>query len=95
MQSSPAEHEVLAAQLFDFKVLHRWVPPAEVEEVASACRAGLASAAAKIQAAAVEMLAEVVRGSRRVTADEVVSLQRQLSFASTSHSGGGDAEASH
>ncbi len=34
------------------------------------------------------MLAEVVRGSRRVTADEVVSLQRQLSSASTSHSGG-------
>ncbi len=88
VQSSPAEHEVLAAQSFDFKVLHRWVPPALVEEVASACRAGLASAAAKIQAAAVEMLAEVVRGSRRVTADEVVSLQRQLSSASTSQAGG-------
>ncbi len=88
VQSSPAEREVLAAQSFDFKVLHRWAPPAEVEELAHECRARLSSAAARLEDVAVEMLAEVVRGSRRVTADEVVSLQRQLSSASTSHSGG-------
>ncbi len=86
MQALPAD--LIRAQSFDFKVLHRWVPPAEVEELAHECRARLSSAAARIEEAAVEMLAEVVRGSRRVTADEVVSLQRQLSSASTSHSGG-------
>ncbi len=88
VQSSPAEHEVLAAQLCDFKVLHRWAPPAEAAGLASACRAGLASAAAKIQAAAVKILAEVVRGIRRISAADGRSLQRTLGSASMSRSRG-------
>ncbi len=88
VQPSPAQHEVLAAQLFDFKVLHRWVPPAEAAGLASACRAGLASAAAKIQAAAVKILAEVVRGIRRISAADGRSLQRTLGSASMSRSRG-------
>ncbi len=82
VQSLPAEHDVLVAQTFDFTVLHRWVPAAEATELARACVAGLSSAAAKIEDAAVKVLAEVARGSRTITGDEGRALQTKLSFAS-------------
>ncbi len=92
-EALPADCEVsttdlIRAQSFDFKVLHRWVPLAEVEELASACRAGLASAAAKMKAAAIKILAEVVRGVRHISAADGRSLQRTLGSASMSHSRG-------
>ena len=83
-QSLPAEHDVLAAQSFDFTVLHRWVPVAEATELARACKAGLSSAATRLKEAAVKVLAEVARGSRHITGEEGRALQAKLSIVAKS-----------